>query len=61
MADDSYEPVLIVINTSENNISQKLGKDYTKLGSFLVTGEEEVTIKDGTLNIPSFGIAILTH
>ena len=42
-------------------MSQKLGKDYTKLGSFLVTGEEEVTIKDGMLNIPSFGIAILTH
>ena len=61
MPDDSYESVLVVINTSENNISQKLGKDYTKLGSFLVTGEEEVTIKDGTLNIPSFGIAILTH
>ena len=61
MPDDSYESVLVVINTSENNISQKLGKDYTKLGSFLVTGEEEVTIKDGMLNIPSFGIAILTH
>ena len=61
MADDSYEPVLIVINTSENNISQKLGKDYTKLGSFLVTGEKEVTIKDGILNLPSFSIAILTH
>ena len=61
MPDDSYESVLVVINTSENNISQKLGKDYTKLGSFLVTGEEDVTIKDGMLNIPSFGIAILTH
>ena len=61
MADDSYESVLIVINTSENNISQKLGKDYTKLGSFLVTGEKEVTIKDGILNLPSFSIAILTH
>ena len=61
MSDDSYESVLIVINTSENSISLKPGKDYTKLGSFLVTGEEEATIKDGTLNIPSFGIAILTH
>lgn len=61
MPDDSYESVLVVINTSENSINLKPGKDYTKLGSFLVTGEEEVTIKDGMLNIPSFGIAILTH
>ena len=59
--DKTYKPVLIVINTSENSISQKLGKDYTKLGGSLITGEEEVTIKDGMLNIPSFGIAILTH
>ena len=61
MADDSYEPVLIVINTSENDISQKLGDDYTKLESYLVTGDKEVTIKDGTLSIPSFSIAILTR
>ena len=61
MPDDSYESVLVVINTSENSINLKPGKDYTKLGSFLVTGEEDVTIKDGMLNIPSFGIAILTH
>lgn len=61
MADKSYEPLLIVINTSENDVSQKLGKDYTKLESFLVTGDKEVTIKDGMINIPSFGIAILTR
>ena len=61
MADNSYEPLLIVINTSENDISQKLGEDYTKLESFLVTGDKEVTIKDGMINIPSFGIAILTR
>ena len=61
MADASYEPVLIIINTSENDISQKLGNDYTKLGSSLVTGENEVKIKDGMINIPSFGIAVLTH
>ena len=61
MADASYEPVLIIINTSENDISQKLGNDYTKLGSYLVTGENEVKIKDGMINIPSFGIAVLTH
>ena len=53
MADNSYEPLLIVINTSENDVSQKLGEDYTKLESFLVTGDKEVTIKDGMINIPS--------
>ena len=61
MPDDSYEPVLVIINTSENDLSQKLGNDYNKLGNYLVTGENEVTIKDGMITIPSFSIAILTR
>ena len=59
--DNSYESVLIVINTSENKVTQKLGQDYAKLGSFLVTGDEEVTIKDGMIDIPPFGVAVLTR
>lgn len=61
MPDDSYEPVLVIINTSENDLSQKLGNDYNKLGNFLVTGENEVKIKDGMITIPSFSIVILTR
>lgn len=48
-------------SASENDLSQKLGNDYNKLGNFLVTGENEVKIKDGMITIPSFSIAILNR
>lgn len=54
-----YEPVLVVINTSEEDVTQKLGTDYTELSGSLGTGETGVTVKDGTLNLPAFGVAVL--
>ena len=42
-------------------MSGKLNGEYTKLGAFLVTGDKAVTIKDGMINLPPFGIAILTR
>lgn len=57
---EGYQPILVVINTSEEDITQKLGNDYTELSSSLTTGETEVKVKDGEVNIPAFGVGIFT-
>ena len=63
-ADDSdLEPILILINTSEESVTVTLNgeaSEYTELSAVLTVSAEEVVLDGSQLTLPSFGIAVLT-
>lgn len=62
LPDNKFEPLFISINTSGEEQSLTLPSDfpYQKLIDSLVTGEAEVSLKERTLLLPPFSIALLS-
>lgn len=61
MPDDSFSPLFISINPTREEIKLPLPSDFLfrEVVDSLITGEKEVEIKDETLILPPFSIAIL--
>ena len=58
------EPVLVVINASEEAKTVPLsgdGADYTTLSAVLTVSEDQVALAGDQLTLPAFGIAVLTR
>lgn len=59
---DVYDPLLIVINTSNEEKEVDLSSlEYSTLTNVLNTSEEQVKLEGTTLKIPSYDIAVLEH
>ena len=59
--DGEHEPVLIALNLDESEHSIDLSKTgYTTLRAVLNTSEEKAELKDGTLKLPAYTIAVFT-
>ncbi|MBO6157710.1 MAG: hypothetical protein J6P72_00455 [Firmicutes bacterium] len=62
MGDSSFDPVMIVFNTSENSQTIDLsGIEYQTLAAVLTVSEENVSLSEGKLTLPAFGLAVLTE
>ena len=65
MADDSLDPVLVVINCSDSEQSVDLSadtasSDYADLAAVLTVSSDAITLSGSTLTLPAYGTAILT-
>lgn len=61
--DGKYETVTVVINTGAEATDvtlSDLGDDSLSLSAVLLTGEDEVTVKDGKVTMPAYSVAVFT-
>ena len=60
--DGTHEPVLIVINVSDQPETVDLSSEagYSKLSAVLNTSEEAVVFENGTVSMPAYSIAVFT-
>lgn len=60
-----YEPLYIIINNTKEtqtvNLEDLSDAKEPKLSAVLLTGEDEVVENDGSVTIPSYGIAVYTY
>ena len=60
-AADQQEPVLLVMNISDQPAEVDLGDSgYSQLAAVLVVNEERITFENGKLSLPAYGTAVLT-
>lgn len=65
MEDGSYDPVLIVVNASDEEQTVDLSKDsdasaYTSLSAVLTVSSDDIELDGTSLTLPAYGTAILT-
>ena len=60
--DGEHQPVLIVINVTDQEEQADLSSEsaFTKLSAVLNTSEEKVVFENGTITMPPYCIAVLT-